>query len=330
MRFERDDAKVGLLVLAALALFLGLLFHRMIRGVVKREVAHIVRIESVADLPVGTEVQLLGLRVGEVKAIEMRRDGIRYHFHVTLGLRPDIVLWQGTRAVVSTEVLGGSHLELLLPDYADRKAELKPGDAMEGWTASSLGDLVVNLNALVKNLDAGVDELRKELQTRGLGALLEHPRLRGTFLGMEATLGEFRTAARGASRTLAHGDRSLEAVDRSLASLEKSLGVLGTLLERRSPELDSLVRDLAATLQEMKGLAASLNGVMKTAAPEADATLRTLHRDLKALEELLELLKQKPSRIVWGTPSEAERARTLKQVEGSRKPAQPPEGNDPR
>ena len=109
MRFERDDAKVGLLVLAALALFISLALHRTLRVALNREVVHKVRLENVADLPVGTEVQLGGLRVGQVKAIEMERRGVEYRFVATLGLRPDIVLWRGTKGVVNSRIMGQSY-----------------------------------------------------------------------------------------------------------------------------------------------------------------------------------------------------------------------------
>ena len=329
MKLERDDTKVGLLVLAALAIFLGLLFHRMIRATLRREVAYHVRIESVASLPVGTEVQLLGLRVGQVKTIEMRRDGVRYHFLVTLGLRPDIVLWRGTRAVVSSQLFGSSYLDLQLPEFQERTEELQPGGTMEGWMGASVGDLVTDLDVLVKNLDQGVNELRTELQTRGLGALLDHPNLRKTLVELDSTLGAFRVAAQEAGKALGHGDRTLQAVDRNLASLEKSLDALGTLLTRRGPELDTAIRDLSATLTEMKALAGSLNHLVQRAGPEAEATLRTLHRDLAALEELLELLKQKPNRVLWGTPSEVERNAARQRADEARRQAPSPPAPPP-
>jgi len=52
-------------------------------------------------------------------------------------------------------------------------------------------------------------------------------------------------------------------------------------------------------------------------------------RDLEAsarqarTEELLELLKQKPNRVVWGTPSEAEREKARKSVEAGKQAPKP-------
>jgi hypothetical protein len=45
-----------------------------------------------------------------------------------------------------------------------------------------------------------------------------------------------------------------------------------------------------------------------------DATLKSLNLNLNATQELLELLKAKPSRVLWGTPSEAEKAAAQKKA----------------
>lgn len=127
MRFERDDAKVGLLVLVALLLFSSFALHRALRALLSRETLHQVVLENAAELSVGTEVQLQGLRVGQTNGIEMKREGTEYRFVATIGIRPDVVLWKGTRGVVVTRLVGGSYLDLRLPPPAERRAELRPG-----------------------------------------------------------------------------------------------------------------------------------------------------------------------------------------------------------
>jgi hypothetical protein len=107
MRFERDDAKVGLLVLIALTLFASLAFNRALRLLLNREVLHQVALKNVSDLSVGTEVQLQGLRVEQTNAVEMRREGTEYNFVATLGIRPDVVLWRGTKGIINSRLVGG-------------------------------------------------------------------------------------------------------------------------------------------------------------------------------------------------------------------------------
>jgi hypothetical protein len=58
--------------------------------------------------------------------------------------------------------------------------------------------------------------------------------------------------------------------------------------------------------------------------PELTQSLKSLRRSLASVEELLALLKQKPSRVVWGTPSEAEREQARKALEAAKQaPPQP-------
>ena len=52
--------------------------------------------------------------------------------------------------------------------------------------------------------------------------------------------------------------------------------------------------------------------------PEMEQGLKSLRRSLASVEELLALLKQKPNRVVWGTPSDAERERARKALEAEK------------
>ena len=115
MRLEKDDAKIGLLVFLTLALFVGFIFQRSLATIFRKESHLQVRLESASDVAVGTEVQLQGLRVGQVERVRLQRDRVQYHFLADLGLRTDIVLWEGTHVLVVAKPLGGSYLDLQLP-----------------------------------------------------------------------------------------------------------------------------------------------------------------------------------------------------------------------
>lgn len=324
MKFERDDVRVGLLVLVVLTLFGSLVFHRTLRAVFKHEALHRVHLENVADLTVGTEVQLLGLHVGQVNNIEMQRQGREYGFIATLGLRPDIVLWRGTKGVVNTRIVGGSYFDLRLPPIEERLTELRPGELMEGETSASLSVLVDELTSLARNTNRGFLELRDELRTRGLASVFERPELVQTFKEVSATLTAFRAASEAMDATMKHGDTSLVGLDASMAAFDKSMQALQVLLSQTSPQVDAVVAQVTVTLQRLQALSADVTALLKTAGPHADESLRALRRTLDATEELLELLKAKPNRVVFGTPTEQERAAAKKRVEEARQADQKP------
>jgi len=316
MRFARDDAKVGLLVVAAALVFGGIVFHRTLSALLKKESLIKVRLANVADLVVGTEVHLQGLRVGQVNAIETKREGVEYHFVASLGINPDIVLWQGTRGLVVSKLVGGASMELELPKAAARTAELEPGDTILGETAGSLTTLIDQIHDLVGNLNGALTDLRVPIREKGLAALLDHPDLRKALGSLDATLVE-------AQALLATGNKAVKGVGdslgRNLANLEKTLAVVHNLLDGRSGDLDEILVNISSALKQFTALTADTGVLLNAEGPEIDATLKALNRNLRSTEELVEILKAKPNRLIWGKPSEKEKTAAQKKVDDARR-----------
>jgi ABC-type transporter Mla subunit MlaD len=319
MKLERDDAKIGLLVFLSLALFLGFLFQRSVRAMLKKEFHLQVALANASDVVEGTEVQLQGLRVGQVEAVQLTRDGVTYGFLANLGLREDIVLWQGTRALVVAKPLGGAYVDLLLPAPSARVAVLAPGSVLAGATGPSLATLVEGVDTLVHNLNRGVDEVRGQLDRKGLGALLDQPQVAKVLTSLQTTLQAFQDLARDSRGLVQKGEGSMAAMDRSLTSLDKSLAQVQALLDNHAGDLDTIIRGMAGTLKEMEILVREANVLLQKAGPSGSEAVQALERNLRSTEELLELLKAKPNRVVWGKPTAAEREAAAKRVDEARK-----------
>lgn len=319
MKLEKDDAKIGLLVFLALAVFAGFLSHRSLTAILTKETPYQVALETASDLSEGTEVQLQGLRVGKVNGIRLQRDGVEYRFLATLGLRTDIVLWEGTRAVVVAKPLGGSFVDLQLPGPAQRLAALPAGATLQGGASASLATLLEDASRLIANLDGTVTDLRAGFRAKGAGVVLDHPRLAKVLADLDEALLQFRRLAVEGQALARHGDASMALADRSLANLDKSLAVLHGVLDKRSGDLDAIVAGLAGTLRETEGLAREARALLATAGPGADAAIKALDRNLRSTEELLEILKAKPNRLVWGTPSQTERDAASRRARENRK-----------
>ena len=315
MNFEKQDLRLGVFVLAALALFLGLLVFKNARAVVEKTYPLVVRLDSMEGLAPGSDVQLKGYRVGAVDRVDMRQEGADYHFLATLSIRQDIRLWRGTHALVAAKGLGSTFLDLELPELADRRVILAPGDQIPGDLGVSINDVLEKADRLLDTLNASVEDLRERLRTKGLGDVLDHPSVKQALQSLNATLQEFQSLAKEGRGLVGHADKSMGEADKALADLEKSLVVTRGLLETRRPELDRIVVSLAATLQQADAL---LSQFRAEGQPELEASLKTLRRSLDSVEELLQILKQKPNRAVWGTPSEAERAKARQALEAAR------------
>jgi ABC-type transporter Mla subunit MlaD len=303
MLVERNDAKVGLFVMAGLGLFVGLFVLVNARKVVEHTDRIKVRLESLEGVAVGTEVVLQGYRVGQVDALEFKQEGVRYRFLATLSINDGVKLWRGTKVAVVPKGLGGSALDLQLPPEDQRSAELPRQEILEGEAGASFASILIKVDTLLENLGAVSGELR----TKGAGYVLDQPQLRNVLQRLTATLQTYDGLGQDARRLAAQGGKSLEGLDRSLAMLESSLKEVQGLLQRHGTDLDETLSRLPKVLKQVEGLTGELQTLIKDERPDLEIALKSLNKDLKSVGELLELLKQKPSRILWGKPSEAER-----------------------
>ena len=319
MKLAKDDAKIGLLVFLTLGLFVGFIFQRSLSTILRKVTVVRVRLESASDVAQGTEVQLQGLRVGQVDAVHLQRDGVQYHFLATLGLRTDIVLWEGTRALVVTKPLGGAYLDLQLPPPEQRLDVLRPDTVLPAAASPTLTTLVDAITALVGNLDQGVDEVRTELRTRGLGAVLEHPNVARPLRTLDDSLHAYTRLADDSRRLVRRGEGTMATLDGTLATLQGTLAQVQTLLASRQGDLETIMANLAGTLAEVRALALELRTEVARTGPDADASIQSLDRTLRAAEELLELLKNRPSRVLWGKPTQAEKDAAEARAEAARK-----------
>jgi len=315
MNFEKQDARLGLLVLVALALFLGLVAYKNAGAVTERTYPLVVRLDQMEGLAPGTDVQLKGYRVGAVERVDMRQEGKDYHFLARIAVREDIRLWRGTRASLAPKGVGSVMLDLRLPDLAERTTLLASGDEIPGDSGVSIGGVLERADRLMASLNAGVDDLRSRLEKKGLGDVLDHPSVRQALVSLDGTLREFQALAKESRGLVGHADQSMTGADKALASLDQSLGAVRTLLEKRGPELDQILVSLAATLKQAEAFMGRFSAEDH---PELTQSLKSLRRSLASVEELLAILNQKPSRAVWGTPSEAERERARKALEAAK------------
>ena len=251
----------------------------------------------------------------------MRQEGKDYLFVAHISVREGIQLWRGTRASLAPKGVGSVMLDLHLPPLAQRQVLLAPGEELPGDAGVSITGVMERADHLMASLTAGVDGLRARVEQKGLGDLLDHPPVRQALLSLDTTLRDFQALAKDSRGLVGHADRSMGEADKALVTLEQSLTTVRALLDKRGPELDQILVSLAATLKQAETF---MGRFAAEDQPELEQTLHSLRRSLASVEELLQLLKQKPSRVLWGTPSEAERDKARQAVEAERKaPSKP-------
>ncbi len=316
MNFEKQDARLGFFVLLAIALLAALVAYKNAGAVTERTYPLQVRLEQMEGLTPGMDVQLKGYRIGAVERVDMRQEGKDYLFVAHISVREGMQLWRGTRASLAPKGVGSMMLDLHLPPLAQRQVLLAPGEELPGDAGVSIAGVMERADHLMASLTAGVDGLRARVEQKGLGDLLEHPSVRQALQSLDTTLRDFQALAKDSRGLVGHADRSMGEADKALATLEQSLTTVRALLDKRGPELDQILVSLAATLKQAETF---MGRFAAEDQPELEQTLHSLRRSLASVEELLQLLKQKPSRAVWGTPSEAEREKARQAIEAARK-----------
>ena len=314
MKVDRYDLWTGLFSLLGMATFAALLFLANARKVSASTYPIKVRLESLRGVTAGTEVTLLGLHVGLVDSVELVRKGVDLYGVAVLRIESDKLLWEGTRAAVVPRGVWGSVVELELPEPAKRKRALKSWATLPGSQGQSLETLVAQAEVTLKSFEEAANALRATTAT----GVLEAPAMKELLAKVGTMIHQYELLGREARGFVVKGGHSLGSFDQTLATLRGDLDDLDAMLERREPDLENALKAVPKTLEETQKLMVRLRTATDRLEPRTQDTFIRLERVLRDVEELMELLKQKPSRVMWGKPSSEERDNARRAVDAQK------------
>jgi phospholipid/cholesterol/gamma-HCH transport system substrate-binding protein len=268
---ELDRFRVGVAGLAAVALVAALV--AVISGVSFGASTYTARLEHTGGLRVGEEVQVAGVGVGEVTAIELGEREVRVEFT----LDDDIELGAQTLAEVKVATLLGTHFLLVSP---------RGGGELEDDTIP-VAQTRVPFN-LQEVLDEGVPEINEFDAAgieRSLGQLATTLDASGGELG-PALDGVRRLSALVATRSDELGSL-LSAARQVTGQLNDSSGDIVTLMREADVILDALRtrrETIHALLGDLAELGTQLSGTIEDTRADVGPMLRDLDRVVALLE----------------------------------------------
>ncbi len=224
---------------------------------------------NVAGLTQSAPVTINGYKIGLVREIEYEYDNPG-HIRVELSLDKSLRLTTGTKAVLVTDMLGTSSIELVM---GTGKGILEVGSTLEGSGAPGLmenvtSQLLPGITAMMPKIDSLLTALTAVAANPAIGTSIEH--LNGTLTHLEET------------------SRQLNTLMGSMPGIVKDAGATMSNVRSMSTNLNTISGDLtavSASLKEMP-IGPTMNNV-REASESLNKVLQSLNSPNSSLGLLL-------------------------------------------
>lgn len=290
--FNREMV-IGLCVLIALAiLFFGIDFLKGV-NVFKPTNYYYAVYNNVEGLANSAPVTVNGFKVGLVREIDYEYDNPG-HVRVEMGLDEHLRVPVGTKAVLTSDLLGTASIALQL---ADSNEYQEVGTELEGTTSAGLMAAVSNdLMPAVNRIMPQVDSLMCNLN-----ALVGDPALLASVKRLDAITSQLEVT----SRSLAVAINNLQPITTDVKKITGNVanitGDVSTLSSQlKDVPVDELMDNLVATTNNLKALSQELNNPNSSLGllMKDPALYNNINATVTSLDSLFVDIKRNPKRYV--------------------------------
>ena len=261
MKFLTKEVQIALVaILGLVLLFFGMKFLKGL-SMFSEGNTYMVMFDDVSGLSASSPVYVNGMKVGTVESIDCdysRPDQIV----AAVGLDENLVLPQGTKAEITSDLLGNVKLELKLGNFSDGKMVV--GDTILGQTASGLMDKAATMVPQIEKMLPKLDSILASVNT-----LLADPTIARSMHNVENITSELTTTTKQLHQLSASLNHQLPGI------MSKADGVMANAdtLTRSLNEIDvaSTMEKVDQTMRNVEQMTARLNS--------NDGTLGLLMRD---------------------------------------------------
>lgn len=271
MKFKHSkEFGIGLSVVIALAvLYFGIEFLKG-NNIFKPANYYYATYTDVAGLAQSAPVTINGFKVGLVREIEYEYNNPG-HVRVEMSLDKELQLPSGTRAVLTTDMLGTSSIELHMP--ATKTSTFHSiGDQLIGENAQGLmGSVTDDVLPAVGRIVPKIDSL-----ITSLNALVADPALHNSIQHLDASMANVES-----------GSANLAVAMKSMPTLAGNATNVMANVQTLSTNLNTIANDLTAVSAQLKEmpLDATMNNLYETS-----ASLKTLIAKIDSKDSSLGLL----------------------------------------
>lgn len=289
----RKELLIGVAVLVALAiLVVGIDFLKGI-NIFKAANYYIATYTNVQGLNVSAPVSVNGFKVGQVREINYQYDNPG-HISVELSLNKNLRLPVGTQAVIKTDVLGTSTVELNMA-HSDRFYNV--GDHIEGVVASGMMENVTdNILPAVSNIMPKIDSL-----LTSINRVVGDPALLQAMQRLDKITANVEQATVRLSQLMASLPPVVTEVRNVATNLSRTTDDISVLAANmRDLPVDSLAANIQAITDNLRVLTDQLNDPNSTVGllTHDPALYRNLNSAVSSLDSLFVDIKKNPKRYI--------------------------------
>lgn len=298
------ETKIGILAITSFAiLYLGFNFLKG-KDFFTQETKYYVVFNDVQGLTAANQVSLSGMKIGQVKDVTLMK-GESNKVKVTIAIRKDLQLPEGTKAVLASDgLLGGKLIRIEMGKLSGKFIE--DGGKLVSSSETGITDLLKEKALpLIQNLDSLTKSLRvvaKSFEGTGLvvnGFVKNSDRsLTSLTSSLNSTITENRTNLAGISA-------NMKTLSGNLIETEKSLKPLIGKFNTMADSLNALKigQAVATTQKSLEGLQRIMLGIEKGQGSmgkllKDDSLYTNLNRSVADLDKLLIDFRLAPKRYV--------------------------------
>lgn len=289
----RKEVIIGLSAVVALViLFVGIDFLKGV-NVFKASNYYYVTYTDVQGLAISAPVTINGYKVGQVREISYQYDNPG-HVKVEIALDRELKLPKGTRAVLSSDLLGTASIAL---ELADSKDFYDVGAELQGFVPKGMMDNVAN------NLMPSVQAIFPKVDTllTGINALVADPAIASSVKRLDAITSNLEVATRQLNAIMA----TLPPITHDVKSITGNVSVASAELTQltgkmNSLPIDSLMNELQKTAANLHELTRQLNNPNSTLGllMNDPALYNNINKTVRSLDSLFIDIKANPKRYI--------------------------------